>query len=94
MAHTGSAAAKSAVALQYPENADAPLIACKEKGELAEKMLQIARENNIPVIQDQLLENVLSAAEIGQCIPEEAWQTVAEIFAFIQETESKNGYIK
>lgn len=77
-----------AVALKYPENKEAPVIAAREKGLLAERMLQIARENNIPVVEDSLLTDVLTTAEIGECIPEETWKAVASIFAYIQRVEN------
>lgn len=80
-----------AVALKYPENKEAPVIAAKEKGLLAKRMLQIAEENNIPVREDSLLTDILSVQEIGNCIPENTWQAVAEIFAYIRGLENKNG---
>lgn len=82
-----------AVALKYPSNADAPLIVAKEKGLLAEKMIQIAKENHIPVMHDANLVNVLSVKEIGECIPEGSWRAVASIFAFIKSLENENGTI-
>ena len=77
----------SAVALTYPDYADAPLIAAKSKGDLARKMLEIAQENNIPVVHDSMLANVLSVQEVGACVPMETWQAVARVFAFILEME-------
>ena len=78
---------KTAVALRYPPDAEAPLIAATEKGILAERMIEIARENKIPVVEDEMLANVLSVQQIGQCIPEETWLAVAQIFAYIQKVE-------
>lgn len=74
----------AAVALKYPENAVAPMIAAKEKGFLAHRMITIAEENGIPVVEDDVLENVLSIQNVGQCVPESTWQAVAGIFAYIQ----------
>jgi len=81
---------KTAVALQYPEDADAPFIAASAKGKLAEKIIQIAEENNVPVVENDMLANVLSVQDIGASIPEETWHIVAEIFAFIIRTEEKD----
>ena len=75
----------SAIALTYPDYADAPLIAVKAKGAVASKMLEIAREYEIPVVEDEMLANVLSVQDVGACVPEETWQTVAKVFAFISE---------
>ena len=80
----------SAVALKYPLDAEAPLIAAKERGRLAKRMIEIAEENEIPVIEDDVLENVLSIQDVGQCIPEETWEAVAAIFAYILKVEKLN----
>ena len=74
-------------ALKYPRNAEAPIIVAKEKGLLAKKMVEIARENNVPVVEDQMLSQVLTVSEMGECIPEDAYEAVAKIFAFILKTE-------
>ncbi len=76
---------KSAVALAREAGIDAPLILAKGKGELAERILEIASDNGIPVIEDELLATILSEAEIGTCIPEETWLAVASIFAFLRK---------
>ena len=84
----------SAVALKYPLDAQAPLIAAKERGRLAKRMIDIAEENEIPVIEDDILENVLSIQDVGQCIPEETWEAVASIFAYIIKVEQQNAFNK
>lgn len=76
-----------AVSLKYPENADAPFISAKESGILAKKMVEIAQENSIPVVENDIAANVLSMRQIGECIPESTWEAIAEIFAFIKNTE-------
>lgn len=80
----------SAVALKYPSGAYAPFIAAKQKGILAQKMIDIAVENNIPVVENELVNNILMMQEIGDFIPEETWEAVAGIFAFIQKLEREN----
>ena len=83
-----------AIALRYPQNVEAPVISAKESGFLAKRMLEIAKENDVPVVRDELLANVLSVGQIGACIPEETWLCVAEIFAFIQKVENKDAFNK
>lgn len=86
-----------AVALKYSPGNDefpgdlAPVITAKEKGVLARRMIELAEENDVPVVEDEFLANVLSLQQIGDCIPEETWQAVAGIFAYIQTLENKNG---
>ena len=57
-------------------------------------MVEIAKENNVPVVQDDVLENVLSLSDVGSCIPENTWYAVAGIFAYIIKVEKKNGTYK
>ncbi len=80
---------KIAVTLKYKSGDYAPIISAKAKGVLAEKILQLAKENNVPVIENDLLSNVLLASEIDECIPEEIFEEVAKIFAVIQNIENK-----
>ena len=74
---------KKAVALRYPENAPAPFICASGKGELARRILEIAQENKIPVVHDEV-------QEIGSFIPEQTWEAMAKIFAFVAELEDEN----
>ena len=78
-----------AVALSYPKDAEAPFITAKEHGYLARRMLAIAEEKGVPVVEDEILANVLSLQDVGICIPVHTWEAVARIFAFIIERENK-----
>lgn len=78
-----------AVALRYPENTEAPFVVATGKGKLAERLLDIARKNNVPVVEDEFAANILSVQEIGTAIPEETWEIVARIFAVVVESEKK-----
>lgn len=81
---------KKAVSLRYPENADAPFISACAQGLLAEKMIKIAQQNDIPIVQDEILTNVLLNSNPGDLIPEETYSVVANIFAFILKLEDKD----
>lgn len=76
-----------AVALRYPENAEAPFISVKGKGNKAEKIIEIAKANNIPVIKNPETAEILSVQECGEYIPESTYKVIAEIFAFIRSIE-------
>lgn len=78
---------KSAIALKYPEDAPAPFIIAKEKNILAERMIKIAEENHIPVIKDTITTNILSLYEVNSFIPEETYNVIAKIFAFIRSND-------
>lgn len=74
-----------AVALKYPEWADAPFISASAKGYAAEQLVKIAEENGVPVVKNENMADVLSLQNIGQYIPEETYAAIAAIFVFISE---------
>ena len=75
---------KTAVALGYDPNEDgAPRVIASGKGALAEKIIEQAQENKIPVHEDDKLADTLSRLEIGEMIPPELYEVVAEILVFV-----------
>ena len=78
---------KSAVALEYNPNDDAPKIIATGKGLLAEKIVEKAKEANVPVHQDAKLAGTLSKLEIGDMIPPELYEAVAEVLVFVDAME-------
>jgi len=75
---------KKAVALKYERGKDAaPKVTAKGRGAVAEKILALARENRIPIEQDSTLMEALYRLDINEGIPEELYQVVAELLAFI-----------
>lgn len=76
---------EKAVALKYPEGAVAPFITVNSKGELAKKVLQVAKENNVKIVNNSELTDFLSMQEIGTCVPEYLWESLAKIFAYVMQ---------
>ena len=75
---------KTAVALAYDPNEDgAPKVIATGKGALAEKIIEQAKDNKIPVHEDDKLAETLSRLEIGEMIPPELYEVVAEILVFV-----------
>ncbi len=75
---------KTAVALAYDPNEDgAPRVIASGRGVLAEKIIEQAKDNKIPVHQDDKLADTLSKLEIGEMIPPELYEVVAEILIFV-----------
>ncbi len=73
-----------AAALRYDGNRDrAPRITAKGRGQVAEKIIDIARENNIPLYEDQNLIQVLDALDVDTEIPPELYRAAAEVLAFV-----------
>jgi flagellar biosynthesis protein len=73
-----------AVAMQYERGKNqAPKVTAKGQGKLAEKILAMAREHNIPIHKDKALVNALYRLDLNEEIPEELYQVVAEVLAFV-----------
>lgn len=85
-------ARKEAVAITYnPDLNDAPKIVAKGKGKIAENILARAEEFNVPVQEDASLVELLGQLDINQSIPEELYQAVAEVFAYIYKIDKEKG---
>lgn len=77
-------AGKKAVALRYDSLKDpAPRVVAKGRGLVAEKILEIARREGIPVREDPDLLEALAQIELDQVIPPQLYQAVAEVLAFL-----------
>ncbi|MCR5655946.1 MAG: EscU/YscU/HrcU family type III secretion system export apparatus switch protein [Butyrivibrio sp.] len=75
---------KQAIALAYDPNEDgAPRVVASGKGQIAEKIIEGAKENDIPIHEDSKLADTLSKLEIGEMIPPELYEVVAEILVFV-----------
>ena len=73
-----------AAALKYDAGKDlAPKVIAKGQGTVAEKIIELAKKNNIPIRSDPGLVQILSKLDIDQQIPIELYRAVAEILAFV-----------
>lgn len=81
---------KSAAALKYDVQKDAaPRITASGRGFIAEKILQLAKEHNIPVHEDPELAEILTGLPVGSAIPSELYRAVAEILAWVYQMNKK-----
>jgi len=81
---------KQAVALRYePKKDRAPKITGNGRGYLAEKILELARQHDIPIRQDKNLLQILSRLDLHQEVPPEVYKAVAEILAFIYRLSNR-----
>jgi flagellar biosynthesis protein len=76
---------KKAVALRYdPEKDKVPVVLAKGYGELAERIIKIAKEKNIPIVEDKDLVSALIRVEVFEEIPPELYRAVAKVLVFIK----------
>ena len=65
----------------------APKILAAGKGEVAERIIETAKENDVPFYQDHKLAGTLAKLEIGSTIPPELYEVVAEILVFVDDMD-------
>jgi flagellar biosynthesis protein len=81
---------KKAAALKYDQAQNmAPRVVAKGKGQIAEQIVRIAQENDVPMHEDPNLVNVLEALELEAEIPAELYKAVAEVLVFIYRLNGK-----
>lgn len=79
-----------AVAISYdPASMSAPTVSASGQGEIAERIIALAKEHNIPVRQDPDLVTLLAQLDIGQIIPPELYAVVAEVLAFVYKLKAQ-----
>ena len=74
---------KTALALEYDPNDAAPKVIASGSGAIADKIIEKAKENKVPVHKDDKLANTLSRLQIGEMIPPELYEVVAEVLMFV-----------
>lgn len=86
---------QKAAALKYDKiKGVAPKVVAKGKGETAQKIISLARENNLPIRKDEDLVELLSKVELDKEVPENLYKAVAEVFVFVYKMTNKNSDIK
>lgn len=81
---------KIATALKYRKDKDAaPKVVAKGKGEVAKNIEKVAEEHDVPIYKDEKLSRQLYNLEIGDTIPEELYNVVAEVLVYIAKIDKK-----
>lgn len=79
---------KKVAVLSYKEHMGAPEVVAKGKGHVAENILEEATKHQIPVYEDPKLATLLTELEIGQQIPGELYDIVAQILVFVGDVDT------
>jgi flagellar biosynthesis protein len=81
---------KSAVALEYQTKTDvAPRVTAKGEGLVAERIIELAKENQVPIKEDPDLVQILSQVDINKEIPPSVYKVVAELLGFVYRLNNK-----
>ena len=86
--HTDSDRPTQAIALKY-DDVTAPKLTAKGNNELAEEIIRLANEYNVPLYENSELVSILSKLELGEEIPEVLYRVIAEIIAFAYYLQGK-----
>ena len=78
---------KTAVALEYEPGDQAPKVIATGQGKLAERIIEVAKEADVPVHKDAKLAESLSILDIGEYIPPELYSIVAEVLVFVDSMD-------
>lgn len=78
---------KTAVALEYEPGEEAPKILATGKGEVAERIIDEAKKNDVPFYKDSALAETLSKLKLGDAIPPELYEVVAQILVFVDKMD-------
>ena len=79
---------RRAAAISYdPDMHDVPILSAFGEGNVADKIVALAKESGVPVLPDPSLASLLSKISVGDEIPEELYQAVAKILVFVSEVD-------
>lgn len=85
---------KQAIALEYDPSEEAPKVVASGRGILAERIIEKAKESDVPIHRDDKLADTLSRLDIGEAIPPELYEVVAEILVFVDSMDKLRAKIK
>lgn len=78
-----------AVALHYEKGSGAPRVVAKGKGAIGARIIEVARANDIPIEENEVLAGALSKIELGDEIPPDLYKAVAEVLVFVLRLSGK-----
>lgn len=81
---------RKAIALQYENGNPAPVVVASGMGYMAEKIVEIASENGVPVYEDTSLATMLSQLQLGQEIPESLYRFIVDIYVYFLHFDPNN----
>ncbi|MBE6049657.1 MAG: flagellar biogenesis protein [Clostridium sp.] len=78
---------KKAAALKYEQNSDAPVVTAAGMGLIAEKIIEKAEDNDVPVVYNKELTDLLCNVDVGDSIPSELYEAVAHVIAYVTDLD-------
>ncbi|WP_294348833.1 EscU/YscU/HrcU family type III secretion system export apparatus switch protein [uncultured Clostridium sp.] len=78
---------KKAAALKYEQNSDAPVVTAAGMGLIADKIIEKAEDNDVPVVYNKELTDLLCNVDVGDSIPPELYEAVAHVIAYVTDLD-------
>ncbi|MBU3196429.1 EscU/YscU/HrcU family type III secretion system export apparatus switch protein [Clostridium algidicarnis] len=83
--------ARKAAAVKYEHSYDAPMVTARGMGDIADKILEKAKESDVPIVYNKELADLLNNVDVGEFIPSELYEAIAEIIAYITDIDALLG---
>jgi flagellar biosynthesis protein len=80
---------KKAAALKYDNSYEAPMVTAAGMGVIADKILEKAEENNVPVVYNKELAELLTNVDVGQTVPSELYEAIAKIIVYVMDIDTR-----
>lgn len=81
--HSSRKEKKTAIALEYEPTDKAPKVIATGQGYVADRIIDIAKREDVPIHKDEKLAKSLREVELGEYIPPELYQVVADVLVFV-----------
>ncbi|MCM0646816.1 EscU/YscU/HrcU family type III secretion system export apparatus switch protein [Clostridium swellfunianum] len=78
---------RKAAALKYDGGYEAPIVTAAGMGVIADKIIEKAEENDVPVVYNKEMADLLSNVDIGESIPSELYEAVAKIIVYVMDMD-------
>ena len=78
---------RKAAALKYDKGYEAPVVTASGVGVIADNIISKANENKIPIVENKELADLLTNVEIGNAVPYELYEAVAQVIAFVTDID-------
>ena len=73
--------------MRYWAGLPAPFLAAKAEGRAADRLIAMAKEAGVPVVEDRPLAKAIFPLDVGSYVPEDCFEIVAKVFAFVKSIE-------
>ncbi len=79
---------RKAAAVKYDQSYDAPMVTARGMGDIADKIIEKAEESDVPIVYNKELADLLNNVDVGEFIPSELYEAIAEIIAYITDIDT------